>query len=282
MTSGEPIRHHDVVADGIRLHVAEAGRGPALVLLHGLSASHAVWEHVIPAFANHWHVIAPDLPGHGASAKPDAPYTIDFFAGVVRSLARARGVDQAVVVGSSLGGHVALELAVGYPRFTQALALAAPACGYPPALRVAGMALHALTPQLLRATLPEALRQSFYDRARLGHATRGRILTERLVADDFPQYARAVARALSGVLTAPPLDLTRIAQPVAMVWGREDRLVPLARSAPLLAGIPHATLHVLERCGHLPMLEQPAAFVRLLDAYLATLAAHASHEHGAS
>ncbi|MCW5890132.1 MAG: alpha/beta fold hydrolase [bacterium] len=277
----DAIRHRDVVADGIRLHVAEAGRGPALLLLHGLSASHAVWEHVMPAFADRWRVIAPDLPGHGASAKPDAPYTIDFFAGVLRSLARVLDVEAAVVVGSSLGGHVALELAVGYPRFTQALALAAPAYGYPPAYRVAGLALQALTPQLLRATLPEALRQSFYDRARLLHATRGRILTERLVADDFPQFARAVARALTGVLTAPSLALEQVRQPVAIVWGRQDRLVPMARSTPLLTRIPHATLHVLERCGHLPMLEQPAAFVRLLDVYLGTLAAHAGPEHGA-
>lgn len=277
----ETIRTRQVVADGIRLNVAEAGRGPVLLLLHGLSASHAIWEHVIPAFADRWRVIAPDLPGHGTSEKPDAPYTIDFFAGVLRSLARALDVDEAVVVGSSLGGHVALELAIGYPRFTRALALAAPACGYSPALRVAGLAIQAVTPQLLRATVPQSLRQGFYDRAKLGHATRGRILTERLVADDFPQFARAVTRSLSGVLTAPPLALERVRQPTAIVWGRQDRLVPMARSTWLLSRIPHATLHVLERCGHLPMLEQPAAFVRLLDTYLATLAAHATHAHGA-
>src|SRR2546422_9048608 len=84
------LTERDVVADGIRIHLEEAGEGPALNLLHGLTASHFTWEHTIPAFADRWRVIAPDLPGHGRSDKPDAPYTIDFYAGVIRSLARAR------------------------------------------------------------------------------------------------------------------------------------------------------------------------------------------------
>jgi len=82
------MRTHHIEVDGIRLQYAEAGDGPALIFLHGLSATHANWEFTLPAFADRWRVIAPDLPGHGGSAKPDAPYTIDFYAGVVRSLGR--------------------------------------------------------------------------------------------------------------------------------------------------------------------------------------------------
>jgi pimeloyl-ACP methyl ester carboxylesterase len=269
------IDRHDLVVDGLRLHVAEAGAGPALLLVHGLTASHAVWEHTLEAFAERWHVIALDLPGHGSSAKPDAPYTIDFFAGMVRSLARAVGVDEAVVVGSSLGGRVALELAAWYPSFTRALVLAAPAYGYSPAMRPLGRALQAFTgPRVLRATLDEAFQQSFHDRRRIGHVTRRRILEERLLADDFPEFARAVARSLGGVLAADPQPLERVTQPVLVVWGRQDRLVPLARSARLLRHIPHARLHVLDRCGHLPMLEQPAAFNHVVSEFLrAALAA---------
>ena len=259
----------DLVVDGLRLHVAEAGDGPALLLVHGLTASHAVWEHTIEAFADRWRVIALDLPGHGASAKPDAPYTIDFFAGMVRSLARALGVDEAVVVGSSLGGRVALELAAWYPSFTRALVLAAPAYGYSSAMRPIGRALQAFTgPRVLRATLDEAFQQSFHDRRRIGHVVRRRILEERLLADDFPEFARAVARSLGGVLAADPQPLERVTQPVLVVWGRQDRLVPLARSKALLRKIPHARLHALDRCGHLPMLEQPTAFNQIIAEFL--------------
>src|SRR5262249_50704529 len=100
------MRTRDIDADGIRLHYAEAGEGPAVVLLHGLSATHANWEYTIPEFADRWRVVAPDLPGHGRSAKPDAPYTIDFYAGVVRSLRRELRLPDANVLGNSPGGPI--------------------------------------------------------------------------------------------------------------------------------------------------------------------------------
>jgi pimeloyl-ACP methyl ester carboxylesterase len=269
------IRRRDLVVDGLRLHVAEAGSGPALLLVHGLTASHAVWQPTIEAFADRWRVIAPDLPGHGESAKPDAPYTVDFFAGMMRSLARALDVQEAVVGGSSLGGRVALELALWYPGFTRAIVLAAPAVGYSAAMRPVGQALQALTgPRILRASLEQFFQQNFHDRTRIGHVTRRRILEERLVAPDFPDFARAVARSLAGVLRAEPQPLERVTQPVLVAWGRQDRLVPLRRSRELLRRIPHARLHVLEQCGHLPMLEQPRAFNTVVAEFLrAALAA---------
>jgi pimeloyl-ACP methyl ester carboxylesterase len=263
------IRRRDVLVDGLRLRVTEAGDGPALLLVHGLTASHAVWEPTIAAFAGEWRVIAPDLPGHGESDKPDAPYTIDFFAGMVRSLARELGVHEAVLAGSSLGGQVALELAAWCPTFTRALVLAAPAVGYSAAMRRVGQALQLLTgPRVLRASLAQFFRQNFHDLSRIEHVTRRRILEERLAAADFPAFARAVARSLGGVLTAEAQPLDRVTQPVLVVWGREDRLVPLRRSERLLRRLPQARLHVLEQCGHLPMLEQPTAFNRAVSGFL--------------
>ena len=263
------IQYHDVAVDGLRLHVAEAGKGPALLLVHGLTASHAIWEPTIAAFAGQWHVIALDLPGHGESDKPDAPYTIDFFAGMVRSLARELGIREAVLAGSSLGGQVVLELAAWYPTFARALILAAPAVGYSTAMRAMGQALQMLTgPRVLRVSLAQFFQQNFHDRTRIGHVTRRRILEERLTAPDFPAFARAVARSLGGVLTAAAQPLERVTQPALIVWGREDRLVPLKRSERLLRRMPHARLQVLERCGHLPMLEQPSAFNRAVEGFL--------------
>ncbi|HKA29363.1 MAG TPA: alpha/beta fold hydrolase [Candidatus Binatia bacterium] len=272
------IQRRDIVVDGLRLHVAEAGAGPALFLVHGLTASHAVWQPTIEAFADRWHVIAPDLPGHGESAKPDAPYTIDFFAGMMRSLARTLDVREAVVCGSSLGGRVALELALWYPAFTRALVLAAPAVGYSIAMRPVGQALQALTgPRILRASLERFFQQNFHDRTRIGHVARRRILEERLMAPDFSDFARAVARSLAGVLRSEPQPIEHVTQPALVVWGRQDRLVPLRRSRTLLRRIPHARLHVLERCGHLPMLEQPGAFNRVVAEFLRTASAAPRH-----
>ncbi|HXJ36903.1 MAG TPA: alpha/beta fold hydrolase [Candidatus Eisenbacteria bacterium] len=274
MTKG---RHRDVVADGVRLRVLEAGEGPPLLLLHGLSASHDIWEHVVDEFADRHRVVAPDLPGHGESAKPDAPYTIDFYAGVVRTLARELGIDRAIVGGSSLGGKIALELACWYPRFVEALVLAAPASEYARGLRPFGKAIQALSrPSVMRAALDRALEQTFYDRTLIGHVTRRRILAARLAADDFPDFARAIARSVGGVLAAESQPLGRITQPVLAVWGREDRIVPAHKSAQLVRSIPHARLRVIERCGHIAMLEQPTEFNRHMGEFLAALGSGAA------
>jgi pimeloyl-ACP methyl ester carboxylesterase len=276
-------QRRDVVTDGIRLRVRDAGEGPALLLIHGLSASHDIWEHVIDEFAARFRVIAPDLPGHGESAKPDAPYTIDFYAGIVRSLARELGVDEAIVVGSSLGGKIALELACWYPRFVRALVLAAPAAEYARGLRPFGKAIQALSrPAVMRVALDRALEQTFYDRTRVGHVVRRKLLGDRLSAPDFSDFSRAVARSVAGVLSCEAQPLDRITQPVLAIWGRHDRIVPIYRSAQLARAIPHADVRVVERCGHIAMLEQPGEFNRYLAEFLAGLDGRAAAGAGSA
>ncbi|HJQ82586.1 MAG TPA: alpha/beta fold hydrolase [Candidatus Binatia bacterium] len=264
----------EIVVDGIRLHYAEAGDGPALVLVHGLSATLANWEYTMPAFADRWRVIALDLPGHGRSAKPDAPYTIDFYAGVVRSFGRELGVREAVVVGNSLGGQIAVELAVTYPVWTRALAVVAPAGGFGMPVQAVGWAVGAAArPGLLRFALPWALERCVYDPSTAACEERRRILAERIAHDDWPGFARAVARSLRGSIAASRQPLERVTQPALVVWGREDRLVALSGSRRFVRAVPHARLAVLERCGHLPMVEQVAQFNRVLADFLRTVEA---------
>jgi pimeloyl-ACP methyl ester carboxylesterase len=259
----------EITVDGIRVHYAEAGTGPALVLLHGLSATHANWEGTLPAFAERWRVIAPDLPGHGRSAKPDAPYTIDFYAGIIRSLGRELGIAEAVVIGNSLGGQIAAELGLTYPTWTRALVLVAPAGGFGTSVQAFRWAIGAAArPPLLRWALPWALDRSVYDPSLPACAERRRILAERLAHEDYPSFARAVTRSLLGSIAAGRQPLHRLVQPTLLVWGRHDRLVTLSGSRRLLREVPHARLAILERAGHLPMLEQPEHFNRAVAEFL--------------
>lgn len=259
----------DIVVDGIPLHVVEAGDGPGLLLVHGASASHHVWEKTIPAFAHRWRVVAPDLPGHGASGKPDAPYTPDFYAGVLRSLGRELGLEDAVVVGNSVGGQVAIELALHYPRWTRAVVLAAPPGGYGTLMRGVGLAIGSIAgPRILRTALPWALDLCFWDPYAPACDASQLLLEARLAADDFAGFARAVARSVAGAMTSSLPALRDLTQPTLLVWGREDRLVPPTESRRLLRDVEHARLAVLERCGHLPMLERPGEFNHRLADFL--------------
>ena len=262
----------DIDVDGIRLHVAEAGAGPALILLHGLTATHANWEHTIPAFADRWRVVAPDLPGHGRSAKPDAPYTVDFYAGVIRSLGRTLGIEEAVVVGNSLGGQIAVEMGIAYPTWTRALVLVAPAGGFSGTVQGLRWAVGAVTgPRTLRMALPWALDRCFYDPQGASYERRRRLLTERLASDDYPAFARAVSRSVVGALAGAGQPLRRLTQPTLVVWGRHDRVIRLSASRWLLRDLPQAQLAVLERSGHIPMVEEPEDFNRYMSDFLGTV-----------
>jgi hypothetical protein len=150
--------------------------------------------------------------------------------------------------------------------------LAAPAGEYARGLRPFGKAIQALSrPGVMRIALERALEQTFYDRTLVGHMTRRKILGARLAAPDFADFARAVARSVGGVLAAESQPLERIRQPVLAVWGREDRIVPMYRSAVLARAIPHAELRIVDRCGHIAMLEQPGEFNRHVAEFLASL-----------
>src|SRR6185437_16400164 len=114
------------VVDGISLAWTEVGRGDPLVLLHGIGDSHRTWRRVAPRLAEHYRVLLLDLPGHGLSARPDAPYTLDWYADMVHGWLDAVGVDRTPIVGHSFGGGVAQWMVLSRRARIDRLALVAP------------------------------------------------------------------------------------------------------------------------------------------------------------
>src|SRR5262249_11525728 len=101
---------------GYRRAFVLGGRGPAVLLIHGIGDSSDTWEHVLPALAQNYTVIAPDLLGHGRSDKPRADYSVAGYANAMRDLLTVIGIERATVIGHSLGGGVAMQFAYQYPE----------------------------------------------------------------------------------------------------------------------------------------------------------------------
>ena len=110
------MEHEEITLHGHRVSYRRAGWGPVIVLIHGITGSSLTWEDVIEPLAEHYTVVAPDLLGHGESAKPRGDYSLGAYASGVRDLVQAIGHDRATVVGHSLGGGVAMQFAYQFPE----------------------------------------------------------------------------------------------------------------------------------------------------------------------
>jgi pimeloyl-ACP methyl ester carboxylesterase len=270
---------------GQELHYLRRGSGPALVLIHGILGSRRSWAQLTSLLAEDFTVIAPDLLGHGDSAKPRGDYSLGAHAGRLRDLLDELGVERATLVGHSLGGGVALQFAWLFPRRCERLVLVASGgLGRElnlllrlPALPgvewllplVASSWLHrggeALASQLGRFGMRsgpdlEELWRCYVSLGDVG-ARRAFLATIRTVVDPGGQTVSA----LGGLPALAHL-------PTLLVWGARDRLIPVSHGLAAQRAIPGSRLEVFEGAGHFPHLQDPARFAALLREFAATTA----------
>ncbi|MEQ1567541.1 MAG: alpha/beta fold hydrolase [Myxococcota bacterium] len=276
-----PVQH--VTVDGVDVaYVDSGGAGTPVVLIHGLSSTIGFWEHQIAALAQNHRVLALDLPGFGASARPDAPYDPPWYAGVVAGWMDAVGVPSAAVVGHSMGGQVAITLALDHPQRVDALVLSAPAGIETFDPGAASVLKRYYTENRAYDTTEDELRYAFCGLA-FGRVDDGveRLLMERVRMRGTPALrgtSVAVSRAIAGMLDHPVRDrLDQIAAPTLVVFGTDDRMIP----NPLLNGgrtttvareaeraIPGAKLVLIQRGGHTVHHDAPDVFNRAVETFL--------------
>jgi pimeloyl-ACP methyl ester carboxylesterase len=252
----------------------EQGQGPPLLLLHGLGASSFSWRHTIPALSPQYRVLAPDLPAHGRTGPvAGGDYRLEALADGISDFLDRRSVEKAAVAGNSLGGGLALLLAHRYPERVAALILLAPAAAltriplmfYP--LRLPGLGL--LTAVLLGPwILPLGLRLAYHRRE---------LITPEVAAGYAPTFSKlanrlALQRLVRDLEPWPPAKvdslLQGIAQPVSLIWGREDRILPVQQADFLTTRLPAAEFHLLPDAGHAPQEEAPEAVNEIIIAFL--------------
>ncbi|MEN3327295.1 MAG: hypothetical protein V7638_2102 [Acidobacteriota bacterium] len=264
--------------DGIRVHYQEAGDrlGPALVLIHGFASSTLVWSKVFLRLAEAgYRVIALDMLGYGYSAKPkNGEYTIAGQAKLLTRLLDALGIPRAIFIGSSYGGAVAATCALDYPDRVEKLILVGAVNNNQPCefmlMRFFGSPVlgDIVSPLLIgsRRLLRRRMKR-VYDR----HAW---VMDERRVdARHLPLRAASTHRAI--ISTVRRWDADRISrdahlitQPTLLLWGENDREIPLADGERLHTEIPGSRLIVFLNCGHLPHEEYPEAFTNVVNDFV--------------
>ena len=292
-----------VPLDGVSVHYLVGGRGSPLVLVHGLGSSAQVeFAFNLEALAARHQVFGVDLPGFGRSDKPALQYDIPFFVKVLRAFLSAQGLRQTALVGVSMGGRIALGLALEEPETISSLVLVdALGVGLPRRvlayrlLLTRGLGELALTgtARAMRRMNPRLVRRFWGWYLRRPQSVE-QILTDDRIADhgillSTPAYRAAYLSALRSLAGSRRLRdgvrvedrLGELVVPTLLVWGRHDHIFPPAHAEAARRRIPRAELAIFEESGHTPQTEQPDAFNRLVLEFLGRQTSGTRSELGA-
>ena len=285
MTAPTPLRNVELRRDETRLHgrrisYPTAGEGPVLLLVHGIASDSEAWRASLPLLARRARVIAPDLPGHGASAKAPGDYSLGSLASSLRDLLVKLGHERATLVGHSLGGGVAMQFAYMFAERTERLVLVS-----------SGGLGRDLNPLLRAAALPGS---EYVIAATIGPITAlgraGAALVRRLglrFTPDLGEVGRGFATLADRDGRAAFLDTLRsvvnfsgqrvdasdrlylaAAMPTLLVWGERDPIIPLGHGHRAQERMPESRLATFADSGHFPQIDDPHRFAATVLEFL--------------
>ena len=271
-----------ITLHGHRVSYRREGWGPPILLIHGITGSAETWDEVIPFLSDRYTVIAPDMLGHGDSAKPRGDYSLGAYASGIRDLMRAIGHDSATVVGHSLGGGVAMQLAYQFPEMCERLVLVSsgglgrevsmflraatlpgaewvlPLLASNRVLSAGGTVGNVLRSAGLRAGPDLGEMWKGFSSLGDGEARQAFIYTLRGIVDPGGQRVSARDR----------LYLAKTV-PTMLIWGERDPIIPVSHAYSTHEQIPDSRLEVIEGAGHFPYRDDPRRFTTLLSDFIA-------------
>jgi pimeloyl-ACP methyl ester carboxylesterase len=266
---------------GHRVAYRQAGSGPVVVLIHGITSDSSTWARVMPYLARDFTVIAPDLLGHGQSAKPRGDYSLGAQASGVRDLLLTLGHDRATFVGHSLGGGIAMQLSYQFPELCERLVLVdSGGLG-----REVSRLLRAATLPGSELVLPVLAATRLLDAGRFAAGLLSRVGLR--VGTDIEEMARghatlsdpdargAFLHTLRSVVepggqrvgASNRLYLARHI-PLMLVWGEHDTIIPISHGHATHEQLPDSRLELFPCSGHFPQLDEPERFIDVLEDFL--------------
>ena len=263
-----------VQAGPLKLHYHEAGRGPALIMIHGGGPGAGGWSNYrrnVDHFAEHFRVILPDLPGFAKSDKPKVEGgLLTYMAKAIKDLMGALDIPRAHFVGNSLGGGTTIKFALDYPDQIQRMVLMG-APGLPiftpqPSEGIKHLMAYYEKPGPSMEKLRNFLNVMVYD----GSQLTDQLIKERYEASIQPDLVANPLISRSRPMLPEPLwkDFSKIKSKTLLIWGRDDRTVTLDHSFMLLNQLQDVRLHVFGKCGHWAQWEKAAEFNRLVADFL--------------
>ena len=265
---------------GERLAYVDEGQGEVLLLLHGMAGSSETWRSVVRPLSRNFRVVAPDLLGHGGSDKPRSDYSLGAFAVLLRDLLDQLGIARATVVGHSLGGGIAMQFSYQHSAYCAGLILI-DSGGLGPEV---GMTLRLLSAPGMELLMPiiapqplltagERVRSWLHRRG--FHSARGeQVWIAYSSFADAPSRAaflrtlRSVVDYRGQAVNALSRLSARIDVPIMLIWGAEDKVIPLEHAYAALELRPDISLEVLPGVGHFPPAENPTRVVELIEDFV--------------
>lgn len=273
---------HHVSIHGHDVTYRMGGDGPAVLLIHGMAGSSRTWKEVTEELVTDHTVVAPDLLGHGESAKPMGDYSLGAFASGLRDLLGVIGVERVTVVGQSLGGGVAMQLTYQHPDLVERLVLV----GSGGLGRDVNWMLRLLTLPGAELLMPVIFPRFVADKGNdVNRFLHDRGIRAPHIGEMWRAYASlsgaenrgAFLRTLRGVIdpggqTVSAMDRLYLAGsvPTMIIWGDHDPIIPIEHGRAAHEAIPGSRFEVMEGCGHFPHVEEPRRFVELLRDFMAT------------
>ena len=258
-----------VQTNGIKLHYESQGHGPPLLLISGVGFGGWVWHQQVPAFSERFQMITFDNRGVGRSDKPDEPYSIELFVADALGLLEALQIERTHLLGVSLGGMIALQLALDHPRRVDHLLLCSTTFGGPQTVLPQPEVLQFMAQPGGRAE--ERFQKGFQLSCGPGfveaHPDELAFLRQQMSENRQPDYAyrHQIMAPLGFNVEA---RLTEIRQPTLVLAGEADQVIPSENARRLAQKLPDAQLKVLPGAGHLCFIEEPEAFNRAVLDFL--------------
>ncbi|RZL99364.1 MAG: alpha/beta hydrolase, partial [Pedobacter sp.] len=240
--------------DGFRY--IEAGKGETLVLLHGLMGELSNWEGVIDHFKDQYHILVPILPIYEL---PILTLGVKSLSKFVHRFIKFKKLNQVVLIGNSLGGHIGLVFTIAHQEYVKALVLTGSS----------GLYENAFGGSFPRRESYDYIREkvafTFYDPAT---ATKELVDEVYKTVNERSRVIRILALAKSAIRHNMSKDLVRITIPVSLIWGKQDKVTPPEVAQEFHELLPNSELNWVDLCGHAPMMERPEVFNTYLEKFL--------------